>query len=126
MLAKQGDNLFDQGRNFYLINYLILLGCTSIGRVIYNNKFNSEINPPYLLDTITLCANEEFHLGTLSALLMSSGELKKKYYTYDTSNNDVAPRSYDPSKYNYNPVMGKKPKWKMASQLIISAVTSKT
>ena len=32
----------------------------------------------------------------------------------ETFNNKVTPRSHDPSKYNYNPGMGEKSKWKIS------------
>ena len=92
----------------------------------FKNKFNREINPHNLLDTTTLCANEEVHSGKFSASPMSSGERKKKDDTNDTPNNEVATIYHNPSKYNDNPGMGEKSKWKMAPQLIISAVISKT
>ena len=57
---------------------------------------------------------------------MSSGERKKKDDTDDTSKNEVSPISHNPSKYNDNPVMEEKSKWKMPPQLITSAVTPKT
>ena len=57
---------------------------------------------------------------------MLSGEQENKYDTDDTSNNKVTPSSHDTSNYNDNPGMGEKYKLKMAPQLIISAVTSKT
>ena len=64
------------------------------------NKFNGDINLPYIRDTITFCTNEEFHLGSFSASPMSSEEHKNKYDTYDISNSKVTPSSHDTSKYN--------------------------
>ena len=91
-----------------------------------NNKVNGDINPPYLINTITLCANEEVHLGKFSASPMSSGERKNKDDTDDTSNSKVAPSYHNISKYNKNPGMGEKSNWKISPQLIISAVTYRT
>ena len=49
MLAKKGATLFDQGGNSYLINALMLLGCTSFDHGIYKPKYNGGTNSPYLL-----------------------------------------------------------------------------
>ena len=96
------------------------------GEITSQNKVNGYINPPYLLDTIKLCANEEIHQGKCLASYMSSGECKNKHDTHYNSNNKVTPSSHDPSNYNDNTGMVEKSKRKMAPQLVISAVTSKT
>ena len=87
IINKRGGTLVDQGVNSYSINTLMLPCCMSIGHGISNttdnretnapyllqssiapsyskedipsrNKVNGEINPPYLFNIITFCANE--------------------------------------------------------------------
>ena len=111
------------------MNTLTLSNCMFNEDVVsgsLNNKVNGEINPPYLLDMIKFCANEEVHLGKISASTMSSRDKNNKDDTDDTSNNEVTHISHDPPNYNINPGMGVKSKWKVAPQLIISAAATNT
>ena len=111
------------------MNALMISNCMfnkDVFNGVSNNKVNGDIKTPYLLDTIKLCANEEFHLVKVLASPISSGDRKNKYNNGHTPNNKVTPSSHDPSKNNDNPGIGDKCKWKMDPQLIISAVTSNT
>ena len=91
-----------------------------------NNIVKEEINHPYLLDGITLCANEEARLGNILSSPMSSGDQKKKDDTNYTSKQNITSISHNAYKYNTNTCMVDKSKCKMAPKLIISAVTSNT
>ena len=70
MLAKKGATIFDQGGDSYSMN------ASRISNIMFNedgvngasnNKVNEEIKPPYLLYSVTLCANEEVHLEKIVA-----------------------------------------------------------
>ena len=45
---------------------------------VSKNKVNGEINPPYLLDTITLCSNKEVHSGIFWTHPYHQGSGRKK------------------------------------------------
>ena len=70
MLLKKGSTLIDQGGDSYSMN------ASRISNIMFNedgvngasnNKVNEEIKPPYLLYSVTLCANEEVHLEKIVA-----------------------------------------------------------
>ena len=49
ILAKRGTTLVDQGRNSYLMNALMLSGCTYLGHGMYKPTVNRVTKAPYFL-----------------------------------------------------------------------------
>ena len=65
MLAKKGATLVDQGGKYYSMNATT---CKNSNDGSSKNNFNGEINPPYILNTLSSCNNEDVYSARPSTI----------------------------------------------------------